>query len=415
MKDIGWKLLSVAIAAIMWFMVINITQPVDSRNYSRPLTLQNLETLTANGLTVGNMEELKNIKVSVKVKAQRTALDRLNQNPEWVQASVDLSELIYAVSGDTVALPVETSMQGGLTGYGIVSKTPTVVEVHVETLASKELPVEVVLTGEVPKNIYLSDPALSSETVLVTGPASVVNQVTSVKATINAEEIQNTPELHAPLAAYNTQGEVVKGVSINISEITIFYALHDMKQIPIQVDITGMPAAGYQVGTVICTPKYAEVVGSAENLEELLYLHLDEIDVSGRTSSVTRTFSLRDYLPEGISLRDGSSDTAQVTIEITAQSSKNILLPQEELTLLGQEDGKTYTLNGDIHLSISGDSAVLESLQSDDISATVNVGGLAEGDHRVLVHLGLPDGLLASPTYVTVTVGGTIQSPENEY
>ena len=37
-KDLGWKLLSIAIAATMWFMVINITQPVDTRSYSRPGT-----------------------------------------------------------------------------------------------------------------------------------------------------------------------------------------------------------------------------------------------------------------------------------------------------------------------------------------------------------------------------------------
>ena len=77
MKDIGWKLLSVAIAAIMWFMVINITQPVDTRSYSRPLMLENLEALTSRGLTIGNAEELKSSKITVKVKAQRTALDRL--------------------------------------------------------------------------------------------------------------------------------------------------------------------------------------------------------------------------------------------------------------------------------------------------------------------------------------------------
>ena len=59
-KDLGWKLLSIAIAATMWFMVINITQPVDTRSYSRPLTLENMDTLTSRGLTVGNAEELKN-------------------------------------------------------------------------------------------------------------------------------------------------------------------------------------------------------------------------------------------------------------------------------------------------------------------------------------------------------------------
>ena len=62
MKDLGWKLLSVAIAAIMWFMVINITQPVETRSYSRPLSIENLDALTSRDLTVGNLEELKKYK-----------------------------------------------------------------------------------------------------------------------------------------------------------------------------------------------------------------------------------------------------------------------------------------------------------------------------------------------------------------
>ena len=33
MKDLGWKLLSVAIATTMWFMVISINQPIDTRSY----------------------------------------------------------------------------------------------------------------------------------------------------------------------------------------------------------------------------------------------------------------------------------------------------------------------------------------------------------------------------------------------
>ena len=89
-KDLGWKLLSIAIAATMWFMVINITQPVDTRSYSRPLTLENMDTLTSRGLTVGNAEELKNTKITVKVKAQRTALDRLTPTglpPRWIYPS----------------------------------------------------------------------------------------------------------------------------------------------------------------------------------------------------------------------------------------------------------------------------------------------------------------------------------------
>ena len=146
MKDIGWKLLSVAIAAIMWFMVINITQPVDTRSYSRPLVIQNMESLSDRGLTAGNLEELKTMKITVKVKAQRTALDRLSQNPEWLSAVVDLSELSSVNNGEVVSLPVSVSIQGGNT-YGISSKSPAAVEISIETMASKELPVEVTLNG----------------------------------------------------------------------------------------------------------------------------------------------------------------------------------------------------------------------------------------------------------------------------
>ena len=36
MKDLGWKLLSVAIATTMWFMVISINPPNATPPYSTP-------------------------------------------------------------------------------------------------------------------------------------------------------------------------------------------------------------------------------------------------------------------------------------------------------------------------------------------------------------------------------------------
>lgn len=413
MKDIGWKLLSVAIAAIMWFMVINITQPVDTRSYSRPLMLENLEALTSRGLTIGNAEELKNTKITVKVKAQRTALDRLSQNPDWITASVDLAELAYAVNGDTVALAVDITVQGG-SSYDINSKSPAVVEAKVETLSSREMPVKVEMTGELETGTYLSEPTLSNETVIVSGPASLVNRVVIVKAEIDAAALKETSQVQAKLICYDAKGNVVKGVSTNIPEITVSYALHDIKQVPIQIDITGTPGNGYQVGEITCTPKYAEVTGSAEDLEKLLYLQLGSIDISGRTSSATRVFSLTDYLPEGISLKEGSANNVQVVVTIEAQHGKQFTLDASNLTLIGEEDGKTYTL-GTAHVTVSGDSSTLNALHAEDLDGTVHVSGLTEGTHRTLIHLDLPNGLNAGPVYIDVTVTGDTDLPENEY
>lgn len=410
-KDFGWKLLSVAIATILWFMVINIDQPIDTRGYSRPLSIENMESLADRGLTVGNLEELKNTKITVKVKAQRTALDRLSQNPEWISATVDLSELTNAVNGDTVALPVSVSVQGGNT-YGISSKSPAVVEVSIETMASKELPVEVVLNGTLEDGTYLSEPLLSAETVLVTGPVSLVDEVTSVRAIVEAEDIKENPDVQVELICYNKEGVPVKGVSTSVEEILVSYAMHDMKMIPIQVDISGTPAVGYQVGDIRCTPQYAAVTGAAEDLEHIIYLQLDNIDVTGRTSPVTETFYLADYLPEGISLLADDSGMIEVTVDIAKQSQKQLTLPASELRILGQEDGKEYILHGDAHITLTGDGAALDAVHADDLQGTIYVNNLSEGEHRVMIHTDLPDGLIMNPSYITVTVKDADTSEE---
>ena len=405
-KDFGWKLLSIAIATILWFMVINIDQPIGTRDYSRPLAIQNMDVLTDRGLTVGNLEELKNTKITVKVKAQRTALDRLSQNPEWITAVVDLSELSYAVNGDVIALPVSVSVQGGNT-YGISSKSPAVVEVSVETMASKELPVEVHLNGELEEGTYLSEPLLSAETVLVTGPSTLVKSVTSVRAAVEAEAIKENPDIITALTCYNASGIPVKGVSTDPEEIMVSYALHDMKQVPLQVEISGSPASGYEVGNIYCRPQYAALIGSAEALERIVSLQLESINVSGLTTSTTRTFRLTDYLPEGVTLMDSNKDTVEVIVEISEQSQKQLTLPASGLKIIGQENGKDYILQGDAHITISGEGSALESVQADDLQGSIHVNGLSEGDHKVMIHAALPDGLIMNPSYITVTVKET--------
>ena len=409
MKDLGWKLLSIAIAAIMWFMVINITQPVDTRNYSRPLVIENMEALSRRGLTAGNMEELKNTKISVKVKAQRTALDRLNQNPEWIQASLDLSELAYAVNGEIVALPVDVAIQNSAT-YGISGKSPSVVEVKVETLASKEMPVEVMLNGLLDNNMHLSEPTLSNETVNVTGPVSAVEKVNRVQAIVNTMDLKENPVVRTELLCMDARGEIVKGVATSVPEVTISYALHEAKQIPIHIEITGTPASGYQVSNIICSPKYAEVTGSPADLEELVYLQLDSIDVSAHRSNITQTFFLPEYMPEGITLMTEGTDTVQVTVEISPQSNKRFTLPASQLKFQGEEDDKTYTLHGDAHITITGED--LDHIRAEELQGTIHVSGLEEGEHRVMVHVNLPHGYIMDPAYITVTVTDAPASTE---
>ena len=92
MKDIGWKLLSVAIAVGLWFMVINIENPIENRNYTTKITFENEEVLAEQGLVITNLDEIKDTNVTIKVRGERMALDRLSQYKSYIQATVDLKK-----------------------------------------------------------------------------------------------------------------------------------------------------------------------------------------------------------------------------------------------------------------------------------------------------------------------------------
>lgn len=411
MKDIGWKLLSVAIAAIMWFIVINTTQPVDTRNYNRTITLQNMETLTARGLAIGNEEALKNMKISVKVKAQRTALDRLNQNPEWLQVSVDVSGLTEVANGDSVTLPVDVSIQSSSLEYDIVSRAPKNVELSIETLLVRTFPVQIDMNGE-SANHRLSEPILSRDTVTVSGPYSVVNRVAEVAGVVNAADIREKEALSVKLTAYDSSGAAVSGVSLSPAEISVSYALQEQKSVPIQVDIVGSPAEGYQVGRISCNPQYAEVLGTKDALEGLVYLPLESIDISGASAPISQSFSLEKHLPEGILLQKDAVDTVTVLVEILEQSGKAFPLDETNLTLTGQEEGMQYQFES-TEILLEGETDVLEGLTAAQLKGTVHVNGLPEGTHTVMIHMDLPDGVTApNPAYLNVTVRAEASAAE---
>lgn len=105
-KDIGWKLLSLAIAVALWFMVINTENPLETRSYTASVQIQNEESLFERGYVVVNEDEINSTRVMVRLRGQRLALDTLSQSNTKVQAIVDLSNVIYSYNGEPVSVPV---------------------------------------------------------------------------------------------------------------------------------------------------------------------------------------------------------------------------------------------------------------------------------------------------------------------
>lgn len=414
MKDLGWKLLSIAIAAIMWYMVISINQPVDTRTYSTMLQVEGMTVLHEKGLTLSNADEILGTKINIKVKGQRTALDRLSQKQsEMLHAHVDVSDLGYITSGDNISKEVRVVLPNGVSGYEIVGKSPSKVDLHIEKLTKKEFPIEAVLTNAADKGKKLSAPAFSIDRVTVRGAKSKVDTVATVRALVNAQQAIKNGVVEAPLIPYNRYGEEVDGVTLSQKAVTVTYGIYEEKHVPIYVDVTGTPATGHFVTNITYTPKTMAIVGKEEELAKIDKIYLEDIDVSGKTASVTKNYNITNYLPEGCYLRNPVENNVQVVVQITkSENNKKVTVSRQHITLSNEQEGYSYTLPEAVTITVAGNTADASGLNN--ITGTVDVSGLEEGEHHVNIAWHLPAGVTTTDTSMTVTVEKDAVPPVEE-
>jgi len=255
---------------------------------------------------------------------------------------------------------------------------------------------------------------LSTETVKVTGPASAVEQVAAVRAGINAQDVVGSVQLGAKLVAYDANGTVVKGVKLSVSDITVTYNSLNAKTIPIKVNISGTPAEGYVLGDTVSTPQTLEVIGAPELLSELIYLQLPDIDISGSSGNVRKSFAVQDYLPEGVTPKDTNNLTIQVNVQVMGVNNRELTVHSDQLVVTGGDSGKSYAISGSVKVTITGDGGILDGINESTLAGTVDVSGLSVGHHKVPIQLELPEGATAGYAFIDVIISEDTTVPDNE-
>lgn len=409
MKDVGWKLLSLAIAIILWFMVINIEHPVTTRIYTQTLSLESMDTLTEQGLTVRNRQQLESMKVSAKIKAQRTSLDRLTQYKSNIKAVVDLSTMEDVRSGDSISADISFIIPEGMgTGFEIVSQSPEQADIVVERLSTKKMPIDVYMTGEAGSGYTTLQPQISPASVQISGAASIVNSVETVQVNVDLHQASEDIVVTAVPTAYDASGKRVEGVSMDVSKVHVSVGVQKNKSIALTAEAEGSPADGYEVSEVTWSPTSIRVLGSEGVLEQLDTLKLPDIDVTDADSTVTQYIALEELLPDGVMLSSDTPRQAEISVIIQQAQQQQITVQSGEITLNGADETQyDYILSDEtVSLGLTGQAGQLADITTGSIAVMADVTDLLPGEHRVVLETDLPEGitLLSNEPVITVTV-----------
>lgn len=231
-----------------------------------------------------------------------------------------------------------------------VTIDPKVVNIVIEEKVTKEVSVDPELnSGLIAEGYELTEMSAEPSTVLVTGAKSIIDNISYVKATINAEEgINASFEQEADVkvldSSLNKLDVIIEPTTVNVKVNVRAYS----REIPIVIRQTGTPMEGITINSLSSKIKTIEVFGPKTMIDPLTQLEV-EFDVSEITESGVYDVDL--VLPKGATKLSAKS------IEVQANVTKTTTEPEEETPDQPEEElpasGETNT--SDTNTSESND------------------------------------------------------------
>ena len=357
-KNLALKIVSLLFAMLIWGYVMVEVNPKRVKTITDvPISFSGESSLHDRGLAVrGDRDDiLRNVTVRVKVQlTDYTGLDASD-----ISASVSLRPVNKA---DTYKLKIDaTSSLGTL------------------------VPIDVEYSGELPEGYWKSEPTLASQSIKVSGPRDDVSTISKAICTINLED---------RTTSYN-EAILLKYVDKNGDEIDTALFLDTLPSVVVKMDVLrivelpinaaeavlGADAlpANYEVYDVVATPPTVRVVGSESALSGLTGIQIENIDVSGSSSSVQQNIEIT--APEGTTLLDDPNITVYVGIREKQDSVQFKGVPVETKGLAKKLTAELSAAECDVN--ITGRTSLMKLLQRKDVSVYVDLTGLAAGTYKI--------------------------------
>lgn len=405
--NIPLKIMSVAVAVVVWLIVVNIDNPVGTNYY----TLTNVELINKEYVessdTIGKMcmPEEKQDSIRIAITTNKKIRDKIKVSD--ITATADLQQ---AVSLDTNPVMVPITVTCSVPGVtpNDIKVTPQNLSVNLDEKETQEFVVNVSRGDTKPgKDYEVGSLTANPEKVRITGPKSLVNKIDKVNATISLDGNTQDFTQDVNLTIIDKNQEALSDSEMNSlriennAKVSVTARLWKIRQgVGISAGYVGSPASGYQVGTVTTVPDTISVAGSTEGLETLtqndntITIPADSIDISGESRDVERKISLKDLLPDNVKLTSDSSEDVWVTVSILPEGSREFTLLTKDIEVKNKPDDLQVTFEtAQIEIRIKSDTEDLDDLNTEtDIKASIDLKGKEEGNYKVPVTLSLPDG-----------------------
>ncbi len=402
----GLKLASLLLAAVLWFLVVQLDDPRKSQSfYNVPVTLINTELLEQEDKVYEILDNTDTVRVTVT--APTSIISQLRSTD--IVAEADVSRLT-----DINTIPITYSVLNAGVDSGSIRGDHDVVRLSIEERDRKWVKVQYNTIGEVAEGYMVASASADQTLVEVTGPKSAVDQIDHAGVEIDVTGATSSLSANVDIALYDKEGQLLEasGVIKNVNYVHMSVEVLATKVVPIEVSAAGVPAKGFlYTGVVDCSPESVRVAGSVSALGNISKVTIPEeqMDLSEAQEDVVNVINIRSLLPDNIRLADSDfNGRVTVTAHVEPVAVRTLNIPAGNVSITNIPEGLTARLAGqgeDFEIKISGLAALVTPADPGMIAGTIDVkawmeeeeiDSLTAGTYQIPVDYGIDEDIAVS-------------------
>jgi YbbR domain-containing protein len=318
-RNWGLKLASLFLATVLWFLVVQIDDPQESRVFGNiKVNLTNTDLLEAENKVYEILDNTDTVRVTVR--APRSVVEEIQSSD--IIAEADMSKLT-----DINTIAITYDLQNVDMASAKITGNHDVIKLNVEEKASKYVSIAYNTVGETADGYMVGNISMDQNMIEVSGPKSAVEKVASAGVEVNVTGASNSLSANMEIRLYDSDNNVI--TQDNIDKQTDYARVSvevlAVKEVPIEIKYDGEPASGYMTtGVVEASPSTVRIAGSSVTLSNInkITVPAEALSIAGATGDVAQELDITQYFANNVRLADSSFNgwiTATVHIEQVAK------------------------------------------------------------------------------------------------
>ncbi len=410
-KDPILKIGALLTSILIWFICMNITDPVEKRPFQVGLILMNETALSGNQRVLMNGSSLSGKPITVTLEGPRSALDSLDRARLSAYIDFKLAEILYAPqTNEPITASVRSDLPPEISSKGIqvTNISPSTVDISLDKIVTMTKAITKNIIGDVADGYKSRAVVITPETIYITGPQLSLANIGSVRAEYDLNSATENVHDTAKIKLYDWEGKVFTDDSVSLSDedVSIDVEVNRIAKIPVtQPEIVGTIPDNYEI-SIEYEPRYIEIVGSEEELKNIKFITPERIDVTGFTESKDLKLDIRgQFINTGLDVVDGSTYTLDVHVIVNKLIEAEYVIPIDKVNISGYTNDTEISADS-VAVTLKGIESVINALTPEKINAWIVLDHLEPGEHRIKVTFVVPTNveIVSDDLYIDVLI-----------